>query len=332
MKNIDFSPAIELLQSAETIVITSHLNPDGDAIGSSLALYQYAVNLGKNAHILICGSIVPSNLKFLNNSKQVKKYNPDRHNKIIYSADVVFLLDLNDTSRIKYMENIITETHARKVIIDHHISQGNFADLILSNPEASSTGELIYYFIKQAKCKITKDIAEDLYTAIHTDTGGFRFSSTTSGIHRIISELVDCGANPEYIYDCIYNQNSKEKIHLQGCAISEMQHFLNGNLSMIMVSNELLKKTNTVDNDTEGLSQIPLSVAGAKVGALLVESEEKREIRVSIRSKGDINVQSIASKYGGGGHINASGFRLQETTIEQAIEILVNEVQQLLNL
>ena len=329
MMKINCTAAIELLHSSEKIIITTHINPDGDAIGSALALYNLAIANGKEAHIFISESAVPANYKFLANSKQIKMYNPETHFQHIYSADAIFLLDLSDIVRIKTMANAVMTSAARKVLIDHHISPSNFADVIITDSTASSTGELVYYFIKQAKGKITRETAEALYSAIYTDTAGFRFS-TTPEIHKIAAELLECGADPDYIYDKIYNTNSQAKMKLQGLALTEMEHYLNGKLTLLSISDEMLQKTKTIDKDTEGFSQLTLSVENTIVGALLVESAEKREVRISLRSKGDINVREVAARYAGGGHLNAAGCRLQEISLADAKQVIINEIKQII--
>jgi len=317
MKNIDFSDGIELLLNSENILITTHIYPDGDAIGSALALYNFAKVLGKNARIIICESASPTQYRFLANSEQIQMYISEQHDEFISSADIIFVLDCGELSRVKSMKEAIKNSNAKKILIDHHIEPENFADLTFSNPKAAATGELIYYFIKQAKGEISKDIAEAIYSAIYTDTGGFRFSATTAQIHRIVAELIDSGANPDYIYENIYNQNSNARMKLNGLAMSNIEYFCDGKFAVICLAEDIFKQTGASIEDTENMSQIPLSVRGVLVSALLVETVEKNEIKVSLRSKGNINVREIAAKYGGGGHFNASGFRLQNTTLEK---------------
>ena len=326
---LDFSAGIELLKTAEKILITTHINPDGDAIGSALALYHFAKNIGKNANIIISESDTPAQYRFLTNSEQVEMYNSAKHNEFIRLADAIFLLDLSELSRVKLMEEAIKNSNAQKVLIDHHIEPEKFANLLFSNPKATSTGELIYYFIKQAQGEISKDIAEAIYTAIYTDTGGFRFSSTTAQTHRIIAELIDSGANSDYIYDNIYNNSSHSRMKLNGLAVSDMEYFCDGKVSVICATEKMFKITETNDKDTEGLSQIPLSVQGVLVAIALVELG-KNEIRVSLRSKGNINVREIANRYNGGGHFNASGCRLKKITIEEAKKIIINEIEKII--
>jgi phosphoesterase RecJ-like protein len=230
MENIDFSDGIKLLRNSEKILITTHINPDGDAIGSALALYNFAKVLGKDAHIIICESDTPEQYRFLANSDKIEMYIPAQHNEFIYTVDAIFILDLSDLSRVKSMDEPIKNSNAKKVLIDHHIEPEDFADLTFSNPKAAATGELIYYFIKQAKGLISKDIAEAIYTAIYTDTGGFRFSATTAQTHRIVGELIDSGANPDCIYEKIYNNNSPARMKLKGLATSNIEYFCDGKL------------------------------------------------------------------------------------------------------
>jgi phosphoesterase RecJ-like protein len=329
-EEIDFSPAIDLLYSAENIIITTHINPDGDAIGSALALYGLASALGKNASIIINESACPETYKFLANSKCIKRYDIDKHKKLIYNADAIFILDVSDLSRIKLMAEPITQSNARKVVIDHHLSPNCPVDVLLSSQTASSTGELIYHLIKQAKIAISKNIAEALYTAIHTDTGGFRFPSTTASIHRIIAELLDVGVEPNYMYENIYNRDTLPVIKLRGMAQEMAELHCNGKLGVMTISDSMFKQTDTTESDTEGFSQIMLSIASVVAAIFLVESVDKDEIRVSLRSKGDVNVRDVAAKYGGGGHLNASGCRLQNYNLDDVKQFLIKDISRIL--
>ncbi len=328
---INFSAGIELLHAAEKIVIVTHINPDGDAIGSALALYDFAVANGKNAHIFISESATPPNLKFLANSNRVKEYNPQLHDRHVMTADVIFMLDFNDITRIKTLDNAVTASNARKVMIDHHIGHEDIADIYLVNSNASSTGELIYYFIRQARGKITRETAEAIYTAIMTDTGNFRFSNTSADVLRIAADLVDCGANPSDIYDEVYNQNTIHQLKLLGQAYNSLELHLSGRLATMTITNDIMKQTDTNDKDVTGYSDKTLAVRGTQVGALFVEIFEKHEIRVSLRSRGDIDVRNIAAKHDGGGHINAAGLRLRNITIENAKSIIINDIKDALS-
>lgn len=326
----------ELLQSAEKIVITTHINPDGDAIGSTLALYDFLVNNGKIVHAYISESAVPANMKFLNNSNKIKKYVPEQHDKYIYSADAIFLLDLNSIDRVKTMGAAIQKSTARKVMIDHHIAPENIADIFFVDSIASSTGELMYSLLKNLKSfgnsNINKNIAEAIYTAIITDTGNFRFNNTSARVFSVASELISLGVTPSDIYDIVYNQNSINSSKLLGLAYSSIEQVLDNKVVFMSISDEMLKQTGTTDADVEGFSDKTLTLKGAVVGVLFVELSHKNEIRISMRSRSGVNIREIAAKYSGGGHANAAGLRLHEMTLDEAKKIIFEELKNLISL
>lgn len=330
MTNLNYAAAIELLYSAEKIVITAHINPDGDAIGSALALYNFAIDNGKSAHILIPESYAPENMKFLTNSNKVKKYVPELHNKHIYEADVIFMLDLNSFRRLKNMACHIEDSSARKVIIDHHVGGEDMADLYIVDTTASSTGELVYNLIHQTGGKISLDIAEAIYVAMMTDTGNFRFSNTNEKVLAIATDLVSKGVEPAKIYDAIYNQNSLDQIRLLGLAYSNLETFADDKISCMVVSDEMFQKTNTNDDKIEGYAEKTLSLKNSLVGLLIVELKEKSELRISLRSRNGIDVRTLAAKYDGGGHIYAAGCRFHDMTIEEAKQILIPEIEKII--
>ena len=328
--NLDFSAAIDYLQASENIVITAHINPDGDAIGSSLSLYYALKDMGKKVEVIINESKCPAVYSFLSRSKKIKKYNPVVHNSMIYSADVIIVVDVGNLSRVKIMEDVIRQSPAKKILIDHHIDPDNFANYTLSDTTAIATGEIVFALLELAKIKITKEIADALYCAIYTDSGGFRFSNTTPRTHIITAALLEAGTLPSEIYEKIYNTNPLPRMQLQGLAMTSMQSYLDDQLTFIFITKEMFRITHTTNEDTENISQIPLSVAGTKVGILVIEYDEKTELRVSLRSKGNIDVQQIALKFGGGGHLNAAGCRMQNINIEDAKQILLDEVKKII--
>ena len=330
---MDFSNyigCIELLYAADNIVITTHINPDGDAIGSALALYNFIADMGKNVHVFLMDSTVPENMKFLKNSNKIKKYVPELHNKYIYEADVILMVDFNNLSRIKLLGNAINNSSAKKVIIDHHIGvDETIADIYIVDAEAAAAGELVYNLIKFAKMNITKDIAEAIYVSLMTDTGNFRFNNVRQHIFEIVSELIKVGVKPNYIYNSIYNQ-SINQIRLLGMVYSNMEVYLDGKLTFIVIDDDMFTKTKTSNNEIEGYADKALLLKTAVVGVLIVELKEKNELRVSLRSRDEFDVRQIAVKYNGGGHINASGLRFHDLTIAEAKEILIKDIKVLL--
>ena len=331
MNKKNYSACIELLYSSENIVITTHMNPDGDAIGSALALYNFSKNLGKNVYIFIMESAVPENMKFLKNSNKIKRYIPELHNKIIYSADAIFMLDFNDISRIKTLGQVINASTAHKIMIDHHIgTDTTIADIYIVDPEAAATGELVYDFIKNVNGNITKDIAEDIYVALMTDTGNYRFNNVRQKVFEIAVDLIKKGVKPNKIYNNIYNK-SINQIRLLGMVYSNMEVYFDGKLTFMTISDDMFVETGTEVSDIEGFADKTLLLKSAIVGILIIELKDKNELRISLRSNDDFNVRQIAVKYNGGGHINASGLRMNDVSIAQAKELLKEDVFNLFN-
>jgi phosphoesterase RecJ-like protein len=234
------------------------------------------------------------------------------------------------------MGKALEQSAARIIVFDHHINPEHFADVICSNPNLASTGELIYSFLVFAEKKYNipfsttnkiKDISEAIYSAIYSDSGGFRYSKTNSLTFLIAADLIHNGVLPEYIYENIYNQNTPNRLKLLGIALSKLETYFDSKLVVLPISNNDFRECRATISDVENLSQYPLSVKNSLVGISLYEYEDDN-LRVSFRSKGDIDVQVIATKYGGGGHKNAAGCRF-ETTIEEAKKILIYEFSQI---
>jgi len=320
----------EIISNSRKTIITTHINPDGDAIGSALALYFTLKHLAKDVEIII-DSDIPHFLLFLSGSELIKKYNPKLHDKSILQADTIFFLDLNDIKRTRAMEQVFQISFARKVLIDHHINSQDFCNLCVIDSSASSTGELIWRLLVNSSIPISKEIADAIYVAIMTDTGSFRFSSTTSELHRIIADVIDCGANPCLLYENVYNQNQFNLIKLLGLSIASMELFYSGKLSVMTITDEMLRATNTTDDDVEGFVEKTLSIKGVEVGILITEVKLKNEMRVSFRSKGNYDVRSLAARFGGGGHLNASGARIKGSVFLDTKKMLIATAQSLFN-
>jgi len=215
------------------------------------------------------------------------------------------------------------------VLIDHHIEPQDFCNVCILDFDASSTGEIIWRILKKLDIKIDSNIASALYTAIMTDTGSFRFERTNSEIHRIVAELIDCGANPTEIYEKVYNQNSLNIVKLLGLALASLELFYDGKLSVMTITDEMFRNTQTNDDDIEGFVEKTLMIKGVLAGILITEVARKKEIRISIRSKGDINVRELAYRFGGGGHLNASGVRIYGSDFQTTRKMIINEAQNL---
>lgn len=320
----------EKLKSIQKFAIITHINPDGDAIGSSVALLLSLCKLGAKG-LIIVDSEIPHFLKFLDRNDKVEQFNIHKHSKFLSECDTIFCIDFNEPKRMRTIWNAFNQSRATKILIDHHLEPQNFCNICIVDTDASSTGELIWRIIKKANIELDKNIADALYVAIMTDTGSFRFERTTSEIHRIIAELIDYGANPTELYEKIYNQNSFNIVKLLGMGLSSLELYYDDKLSVMTITDEMFKKTNTTDDDIEGFVEKTLMIKGVQVGILITEVAIKGEIRISIRSKGNINVRDFAYRFGGGGHFNAAGVRIYGSDFETTRKMIINEARNLFN-
>lgn len=299
-----------LSDKTQTIVITSHKNPDGDAIGSSLALNEYLKLLGYQT-ICILPNSYPSFLAWLPGNENMLVFEDEREKskELIKSADIVFSLDYNAFHRTGEMEKVIEESNAKKILIDHHLEPANYFDVSISKIATSSTSELIYEIIDffGDKYIINKNIAEALYVGIMTDTGSFSYSCNYPETYNIIAHLVKLGVDGELIHQLVYSTFSESRLRLLGYCLSERLHVLpEYKTAYIYLTKEDLKKYNHTSGDTEGVVNYALTIEGVEFAALFTEREDL--IRISFRSKGNFSVNNFARKYfDGGGHEKAAG-------------------------
>lgn len=317
----------EKIEKSYNIIITSHVSPDGDAIGSMLALHFFIKkHFNKKTKMFINGGI-NNNLKFLEGCEDILRYD-DRVMEEIIGADLIFVLDLNDLSRLKEAGDAVAMSNACKVMIDHHLEPKEFADIELLDTNATSTGELIWVLIDSLKGKYDKRISNALYTAIMTDTGSFRFDRTTSETHYIIAKLIENGADPVKCYDEIYNQKTVQALKLLGMSLSNIDIYNQGRISIMSLRKSDFDKADAIEDDTEGFVANTLSVKGVEVGVLITE-REKGELRISFRSKGKYSVREAAAKFGGGGHKFAAGARILNQEFDDVKSNIINELDKL---
>lgn len=330
MTKNDFAEIKVLLSEPKNIVIIPHKNPDGDAMGSSLGLYKYLSSLGHNA-LVMAPTTYPSFLHWLpNNKNAVEVFNDKDDAKIstLVNADIIFFMDFNTLSRIEEMKSFIDKSDAIKIMIDHHQQPDDFADFMYSDPAICATSQIMYHFLEGLNDteKIDSDIATCLYTGILTDTGSFRFASTTSTTHRIVAELIDKGAVNHKIHNNIFDVNSVGRMKLMGVALNNMVILENCKSAYITFTRKELIDNGFKKGDTEGFVNLSLSVEGVNVAAIFIEDLEHDYIKVSLRSKGKFSVNQLSrDNFNGGGHINAAGGRIDDS-LEKAIEIYVDSV------
>jgi len=312
-----------LVDDNTKFVLTTHVNPDADGLGSELALNRFLNKIRKTS-IILNHSETPANHGFMDYDNEIKKFDPDRDGKFVLDADVLVAVDMNNPSRLRSMEKYFIESKARKIIIDHHLEAQDFVDYQLIDLDSPATAEIVY------KCLMAYDpdlldkgIAEALYAAIMTDTGSFRFPRTDSDIHRIIAHLLDFGVDPTYVYNNFYEQNSIGRTKLLGEVLASIQLAYDGRLAYFSITQEQLKKHGVVPDETEQFVNYAGAISGVVVSIFFMEMPDG--IKISFRSKGDIPVNELAKLFGGGGHKNASGARLPNAKLDETIQKVLKD-------
>lgn len=306
----------KLFESSENILLISHINPDGDTIGSQLALYKYLTSKRKNVS-MISPNYLQEFLKWMDGTSLINIYIKNRKEcrKLINLADLIIMLDFNQSNRLGEAERYVKESKARKVIIDHHMGFYDDADILISDPSKCSTAEIVHELITLINGKPFPDkyYAEDIYVGIVTDTGNFEYGSYSGETLRLVADLLDSGIEKEKILNAIYNNFSADRMRLLGFALDKRLVVLpEFRTAYIFLSKQDLKDYNHVNGDTEGFVNIPLSIKGIIFSVLFIEKENF--VKLSFRSQGNFAVNEFASKYfSGGGHVNASGGEYKDT-------------------
>ncbi len=326
----DFQNIKQILSEPKNIVIVPHRNPDGDAYGSSLALYHYLLKLDHKVTV-VSPNDCPEFLKWMPGEDQIVIYESDTKNAtvILQEAEIIFTLDFNALHRVgDRMYQALEKLDPMYVMIDHHQQPEDFAKFTYSDSSVCSTCQMLYQFIDKLDDlkKIDSDIATCLYAGILTDTGSFRFPATTSETHRIVANLLDKGANNSEIYNKIHNVSSYNRLQLLGQALQNMKVVEEYKTAYISLSQSELNKNNFKKGDTEGFVNYALSLKNVIFAAIFIEDKKQGIIKISLRSSGDFSVNEFSrNHFNGGGHINAAGGRSEESldnTIAKFLDIL----------
>ena len=305
--------AIELrkrLSEAQNIVLTGHRSPDGDAVGSCLALWNHLKENGIESKVVMPDEF-PGFLNWMNgvDSIVLHSQNEELAKQLIEEADVLFVLDYNSASRVGAMQSSLQNSKAFKVMVDHHQQPVDFVDLIFSDESSCSTAEMVYRLIERwgEEANLSVRSAGCLYCGIMTDSGSFRFPSVTPRTHKIVAALCETGLDHSKIHRYVYDNNREGQLKLVWYALTEkLQVFPEHKAAVISLSAEELKRFGYVKGDTEGLVNQALSVEGVNFAAFIHESDDR--IKMSFRSVGEFSVRDFsANHFGGGGHHNAAG-------------------------
>ena len=329
MKIQDIQEVQLLLSTPKKIAIIPHRGPDGDAMGSTLALYHFLL---KNNHdaVVISPNEFPDFLAWMPGSETVKIFEKDKQNctKILDEAELIFTLDFNALHRTGEMEQVLAKLTAPFIMIDHHQKPDDYAAVTYSDTAFGSTCEMIYNFISflGKKDQIDKVIGTCIYTGILTDSGSFRFPKTTGNTHRIVAELIDLGVENTEIPTLLFDNSGFERLQLLGRALQNMKVIADHKTAYTTLTQEELNSFNYVKGDTEGIVNYGLQIKGIHFAAIFIENKEEKIIKISFRSQGDFDVNQFARDYfHGGGHRNAAGGKSEET-MEETIEKFENLV------
>jgi bifunctional oligoribonuclease and PAP phosphatase NrnA len=333
MNKLEILEIQELLAQPKKIAIIPHRSPDGDAMGSTLALYHFLLKLNHQVTV-IAPNDFPSFLSWMPCSEKVLIFENDVLNttKILEESEIIFTLDFNALHRTgEKMESVLKQLQTIFIMIDHHQSPDSFAKFTYSDTNFGSTCEMIYNFIEQLdQIKlIDKTIATCIYTGILTDSGGFKYPKTTGKTHRIVADLIDLGVQNTEIPNLLFENNNYSRLQLLGRAMINMKVFPEFHAAYTSLSQKELDEFNYVKGDTEGIVNYGLSIKNINFAAIFIEHTDEKIIKISFRSQGDFDVNQFAREhFSGGGHINAAGGKSNKS-LDETIKKFENILNQL---
>ncbi len=296
---------IEIVRSHQRFVLTSHIRPDGDALGSELAMLGILRSLGKD--VQLCNDFnVPPNLRFLDPEGRHRRLGVDVTAEQLADREVLIILDTSAWAQLGAMADVVKSTKALKVVVDHHVSSDDLGAELFKNPEAEATGRLVIEAADQLGVALKPDIARPAFVSLATDTGWFRFSSTTTDTLRLAARLVEAGAVPDQLYRELYENDSHARLQLIGCALSHSKAELDGRLIYTWLDQSDFAESGALPSDSEDIINMLLAVGGTQAAVMLVE-QRQGGFKISFRSRCDMDCSKVAERFGGGGHRRAAG-------------------------
>lgn len=303
--------ALELFRGARRVVITTHVQPDGDGIGSEVALAHWLLGQGKTVHILNPHP-APRRFEFLEQDVPAPGFEPGSAERLLADADLLAVLDISVPSRLGPLEPLVRAYAGEVVVIDHHLGATGFPGVDCRDTTAAATGQLLYDLLAEWGAEITREMATALYAAISYDTGGFRYSNTTARTHRIAAELMERGADTHEINQRAFESVSPTRARLLSRVFGDFHLEAGGRLAWIALSSDLMEEAGAEAEDVEGVVESLRSLEHVEM-AILFKEIEKGATKVSLRSSGDVDVARLAGLFGGGGHKNAAGAFLRKS-------------------
>ncbi len=313
----------QLIARRARFLLTTHVNPDGDGLGSEVACALWLEALGKSVRILN-DSPVPPAFEFLSGDHAIETFEETRAETRFGEADVLLVLDTSNRQRIGRLAPVIDRHAIEVAIVDHHVSHDGFGKVNVIEPGAAATAEIVYDLIGESGVPLTKPMAEALYVGLMTDTGSFRYSNTDGDAHRMAAALVDTGLDPQRIHARVHSHASAGRLRFFGEVLGALRMIEDGRIAVLEAAPEQFQRHGLVGADTEGLVDMPRAIAGVEVVALFSELEPGK-VKVSLRSTGRVAIDQVCSALGGGGHVHAAGV-LMHGTRERAMARVLPEL------
>lgn len=307
---IDWPRFVDLIGRHERYLLTSHVRPDCDALGSELGLAAILESLGKQVRI-VNAQATPPNLAFIDPMQRIRTLGLDAQADVLDDIEVLIVLDTSAWVQLGAMAEVIRGSRARRMVIDHHVSQDDLGAELFKDTQAEATGRLVADAARHLGVRLTPAMATPLFAALATDTGWFRFSSTTSNTYRVAAELVEAGADPTAIYNALYEQLTLARLRLMGRTLSNTRAEQDGRLVYTVIRRADFEATGALPSDTEDLVNMTLQVGGSEVAVILVE-QPRGGCKISFRSRSAVDCSRLAEQFGGGGHKAAAGATINE--------------------
>lgn len=308
---IEWTAFVEIVQQYHRFLLTSHIRPDCDALGSELALARILQGLGKEVTI-VNGQATPPNFRFIDPAQCIRVIGEDVQPADLDSAEVLVVLDTNAWAQLGPMAPVVRSSTAKKLVLDHHVSQDDLGAIVFKDSGAEATGRLVAEAAEQLGVELTPEIATPLFLAVATDTGWFRFSSTSGDTYRLAARLVDAGAQPDAMYKALYEQDTLGRVRLRGLALSRTVTELDGRLAYTYIRSEDYQEVGALPSDTEDIINLTLTIVGTEC-AVFFSGLSDGGCKVSFRSRGELDCSRMAAQFGGGGHKAAAGAFIPDT-------------------
>ncbi len=329
-----FDAVQQAIAASRRVLVTTHVKPDGDALGSTAAMVQGLTAKGIACHVLLF-SPVPEKYAFVYVDPKVncsvfdKQWPPDVD---LASFDTLLVVDTGTWSQLPGLKEKLTGWAGKKIVVDHHLTQEDWADLKLVDTTVGAAGEIVAELLARWDVPLTKSLATAILLAIVSDTGWFQYSSTRPVTLRLGARLMEAGVDFDQLYQRLYQNERPQRLLIQAKAMQTLQLLCDGRLAVMRVPPEVYEQTGATSEDTEGMINVPLAVKRVEVSILLTNppSPVGGPIRVSTRSKGTVDVAKFAQQFGGGGHARAAGLKIERITLDAAAELVIARMTELL--